>query len=158
MNEWLKVCQTASGLPLHKCSYPFTYSTLMHGPLYSRHCPPLSSSYIFHNWGINDLKVKMQLSTGLYFAGKNTGVGCLFLFFPTQGLNPCLLHFLHWQADSLPLTVPPGKPYFLVGRNEIPILFNNYVKSKPQLLSTVTKSSNNQNVKLSTFLGRLNFI
>ena len=37
-------------------------------------------------------------------SGKNTGVGCHFLFqglFLTQGLNPCLLH---WQADSLPLS------------------------------------------------------
>ena len=36
--------------------------------------------------------------------GKNTGVGCHFLLqgiFPTQGLNP---HLLHWQADSLPLS------------------------------------------------------
>ena len=32
--------------------------------------------------------------------GKKTGVGCHFLL-PTQGLNPCLLH---WQADSLPLS------------------------------------------------------
>ena len=24
--------------------------------------------------------------------------------FPTQGLNMCLLHLLHWQADSLPLS------------------------------------------------------
>ena len=40
------------------------------------------------------------------FPGKNTGVGCHFLLqgiFPTQGLNPCLLCSLHWQADSLPL-------------------------------------------------------
>ena len=29
--------------------------------------------------------------------------------FPTQRSNLSLLHFLHWQADSLPL-VPPGKP------------------------------------------------
>ena len=28
--------------------------------------------------------------------------------FPTQGLNPSLLHLLPWQAGSLPL-VPPGK-------------------------------------------------
>ena len=28
--------------------------------------------------------------------------------FPTQGLNPRLLHLLHWQGDSL--LVPPGKP------------------------------------------------
>ena len=27
----------------------------------------------------------------------------------TQGSNLCLLHLLHWQADSLPLA-PPGKP------------------------------------------------
>ena len=36
--------------------------------------------------------------------GKNTGVGCHFLFqeiFWTQGLNPCPLH---WQVDSLPLS------------------------------------------------------
>ena len=33
--------------------------------------------------------------------------------FPTQGLNPCLLCLLHWQAGSLPL-VPPGKPYVCV--------------------------------------------
>ena len=39
--------------------------------------------------------------------GKNTRVGCHFLLqgiFPTQGLNPHLLHLLHWQVDSLSLT------------------------------------------------------
>ena len=38
--------------------------------------------------------------------GKDTEVGCHFLLqgiFLSQGLNPCLLHLLHWQADSLPL-------------------------------------------------------
>ena len=46
------------------------------------------------------------------FPGKNTEVGCHFLLqriFITQGLNPCLLCLLHWQANSL-LLVPPGKP------------------------------------------------
>ena len=46
------------------------------------------------------------------FSGKNTRVGCHFLLqgiFPTQRSNPHLLHFPHWQVDSLPL-VPPGKP------------------------------------------------
>ena len=37
----------------------------------------------------------------------NTGVGCCALpnqgLSPTQGLNPRLLHLLHWEADSLPL-------------------------------------------------------
>ena len=38
------------------------------------------------------------------FPGKNTGVGCHFLLqgiFPTQRLNLCLLHLLHWQGYSL---------------------------------------------------------
>ena len=38
---------------------------------------------------------------------KNTGVGCHFFLqgiFPTQGSNLCLLHLLHWQVDSLPLS------------------------------------------------------
>ena len=44
--------------------------------------------------------------------GKNTGVGCQALLqeiFLTQGLNPCLLCLLHWEAGSL-LLVPLGKP------------------------------------------------
>ena len=32
--------------------------------------------------------------------------------FPTQGLNPCLQHLLHWQVGSFPL-VPPGEPFIL---------------------------------------------
>ena len=39
------------------------------------------------------------------FPGRTTEVGCFLLqgMFLTQGSNPHLLHFLHWQADSLPL-------------------------------------------------------
>ena len=38
-----------------------------------------------------------------------SGVALLQGIFPlTQGSNPCLLCFLHWQAGSLPLA-PPGK-------------------------------------------------
>ena len=39
--------------------------------------------------------------------GENTAVGSHFLLqgiFPTQGSNPGLLHLLHWQAGSLPLS------------------------------------------------------
>ena len=41
---------------------------------------------------------------------KNAGMSFHFVLqgiFPSQGLNPSPLHFLHWQAYSLPL-VPPG--------------------------------------------------
>ena len=34
--------------------------------------------------------------------------------FLTLGSNLCLLHLLHWQADSLPLA-PPGKPRDIAG-------------------------------------------
>ena len=47
--------------------------------------------------------------------GKNIWVGSHALlqgFFLTQGLNPCLLCLLHWQAGFLPLA-PPGKPILL---------------------------------------------
>ena len=43
---------------------------------------------------------------GSFVLGENPGTGCHFLFqgiFPTQGSKVCLLRFLHWQADSLPL-------------------------------------------------------
>ena len=44
------------------------------------------------------------------FTGKNTGIGCHFVFqgiFPTQGSNPYLLH---WQVDSLLLS-HQGSPF-----------------------------------------------
>ena len=47
--------------------------------------------------------------------GKSTAVGSHFLLqgiLLTQGLNPCLLCHLHWQAGSLPLA-PPGKAHKL---------------------------------------------
>ena len=54
--------------------------------------------------------VAHQAPLSMDVPGRNTGVGCHFLLqgiFPTQGSNPCLLH---WQVDSLPLTEPPLKP------------------------------------------------
>ena len=50
--------------------------------------------------------VTHQAPLSMGFPGKNTGMGCHFLFqriFPTQGLNPRLLHLLHWEVDSSPL-------------------------------------------------------
>ena len=51
--------------------------------------------------------VAHQAPLSVAFSGKNTGVGCHFLLqgiFPTQGLNWCLWHLLHWLVDSLPLS------------------------------------------------------
>ena len=50
--------------------------------------------------------IACQAPLSMRFPGKSTGVGC---HFPlqgislTQGLNPRLLHLLHWQVDSLPV-------------------------------------------------------
>ena len=53
-------------------------------------------------------KVTYQLHSPWDFPGKNTGVGCHFLFqgiFPTQQLNLGLLYLLHWLVGSLSLKV-----------------------------------------------------
>ena len=51
--------------------------------------------------------LSMEFSMQQWWSGLPFPLQGIFL---TQGLNPCLLGFLHWQADSLPL-VPPGNPY-----------------------------------------------
>ena len=69
------------------------------------HAPLLSPVQFFATPWI----VACQIPCPWDSSGKNTRVGCYFLLqglFPTQGLNPHLpdlLHFLHWQEDSLPL-------------------------------------------------------
>ena len=75
---------------------------LVHGPY---------NIYEGHAWVLSHVQLCDPLPTRLLcswgFPGKNTGVGCHFLpqgIFSTQGSNPYLLHLLHWQADSLPLS------------------------------------------------------
>ena len=63
-------------------------------------CPPLCDPT-----GCNPSKL---LSCPWNSPGKNTGMICHFLLqgiFPTQESNPCLLHLLCWQADSLTLAL-----------------------------------------------------
>ena len=53
------------------------------------------------------------------FPRRETGVGCPFLLqriFPTQGMNPCLLH---WQVDSLPLSYPESPFFGVFGNNTL---------------------------------------
>ena len=52
--------------------------------------------------------IAWQAPLSMDFPDKNTGVGCHFLLqrtFPTQGLNP---HLLHWQAEFLLLSHQPS--------------------------------------------------
>ena len=77
------------------------------------------------------------------FPGKNTAVGCYFLLqgtFLAQGLNPSILHLLHWQAGSLPAE-PPGKP-----REGTPILLFLFLFPSKELVRK------NSQVHLSTSL------
>ena len=65
--------------------------------------------------------VPARLLCSWNFPGKTTGVSCHFLLqgiFQTQGLNPHLLHLLHWQENSLPLA-PPGKPWRVLKKLKI---------------------------------------
>ena len=83
---WL-ICKAITFLQYCVCVHSFTSNPL--SPVTVTHQAPLSM-------------------------GKNTGVCCHAIhqgIFLTQGSNPCLLHLLHWQVDSLPL-VPPGKPFY----------------------------------------------
>ena len=53
-------------------------------------------------------------------------MGCPLLLqgiFPTQGSNLCLLHLLHWQADSLPL-YHLGSPWGILGYLKYIVKFN----------------------------------
>ena len=56
--------------------------------------------------------VAHQAPVSMRFSGRNTRVGChshLRGICPTQGSSQHLLHFLHWQAGSLPV-MPGGTP------------------------------------------------
>ena len=85
------------------------------------------------------------------FPGKNTGVGCHFLLqgsFPTQGLNLHLLHLLHWQADSLPLS-HLSFPYICIYLYTFiyEIIYKQRLpnKSKPSTLGTSNWRAGNDN-------------
>ena len=56
--------------------------------------------------------VARQAPLSMGFSRQWSGVGyhALLWIFLTQGLNPCLLCLLHWQAGSLPLA-PPWETY-----------------------------------------------
>ena len=65
----------------------------------------MRSQRVGHDW-VTELNWTEALPS-MVFSGKNTGVGCHFLLqgiFLTQGSNLSLLHLLHWQVDSLPLS------------------------------------------------------
>ena len=84
--------------------------------------------------------------------GKNIGVGGHALLqgiFPTQELNLCLFHLLHWQAGSLPLVLP-GKP--LSSPSPMFLFIPNFIKTPQNLnapLNTRRKSPSVQPDKIS---------
>ena len=95
-------------------------------PLCSQKKERIKNSFLFffplHEFSVASIMSNTLWPHGLYptrllcpwdSPGKKTGVGCLSLLqgiFPTQVLNPCLLH---WQADSL-LAEPPEKPFLFL--------------------------------------------
>ena len=67
-------------------------------------------SWFSHVWLFETLWTVAHLAPlPMAFSRQDTRVGCYFLLlgiFPTQGLNSCLLCFLHWQASTLLITPP----------------------------------------------------
>ena len=79
------------------------------------------------------------------FPGKNTGVGFHFLpqgMFPTQGLNPRLLHLLLWAGRFFP-TEPPGKPM----RQDISLYNATQVRLKAYDFEGQYHITNNENLR-----------
>ena len=72
--------------------------------------------------------LSMEFSMQQWWSGLPFPLQGIFL---TQGLNPCLLGFLHWQADSLPL-VPLGTPIRNIQRN-IQLWLLHFILSEPML-------------------------
>ena len=86
VEKWM---QTVLCICSYICSIVYLY---MHACSVPKQCPTLQPARLLCLWD---------------FQSKNTGVGCHFLLreiFLTQRSNPCLLHILPWQADSLPLS------------------------------------------------------
>ena len=84
---FLFICLCIYGKLLFVVTMRFMYCCLV-----AKSCPTLLSP------------TECQALLPMNFPGKNTGVSFHFLLqriFPTQGLNPCLLH---WRVDSLPLS------------------------------------------------------
>ena len=72
------------------------------------------------------------------FLGKNTGVNCHFLlqgFFPTEGSNPCLLH---WQRDSLSLSHLGS--HFIHGSLYMSMLLSQLLPPSPSLPVSMSPS------------------
>ena len=64
---------------------------------------------LFSHWVVSNSFAMLWSVARLLCPGKNSGVGCHFLLqgiFPTQGSNQ---HLMHWQVDSLPLSLQ-GSP------------------------------------------------
>ena len=97
---------------IHMCAcITYYYYTCITYVLHIHVC--LLNCFVIDNF-CNPMDCSTPVSS-VHFPGKNTGVGCHFLLqwiFSTQGSNLCLLHLLHWQADSLPLA-PPRKPTYI---------------------------------------------
>ena len=92
----------ADSLPLH---HPGSPLSPLHKPVLNCAVLCLVAQLCLTLWDPMDCSPPGFSVHGI-LPGKNTGTGCHFLLqgiFPTQGLNPRLLHLLHWQADSLPL-------------------------------------------------------
>ena len=86
--------------------------------------------------------------------GKNTGVGCRALLqgiFPTQGSNPRLLCFLHWQVGSLPIA-QPRKPQRNNRKRLNRILQNAQSNSNKTLKRRATRKRKERNKKHKTGL------
>ena len=89
--------------------------------------------------------------------GKNTAVGCHFLIqglFQTQGLNP---HLLHWQVDTLPLSLlgSPMEYYLAIERNEFESVELRWMNLEPVIQSKISQKEKSKYCIINTNMGNL---
>ena len=89
-------------LPTPTCMWPWQKLLVFDRTGFSASVQLLGHARLF----VSPWAVDRQAPFSMEFPGKNAGACWHFLLqgiFPTQGLNLHLLHFLHCQADSLPV-------------------------------------------------------
>ena len=109
----MRVCilktQRCSGGPMVSLNYAlglYTFYTL-YKILYILYTYMLNLSVVSESLWPHGLYIACQTLLSMEFSRQEYGSGLHFLLqgiFPTQGLNPHLLHLLHWWVDSSPLS------------------------------------------------------
>ena len=111
LSDWTELNWSESESVIHMYTYPLFLKILFPHTL----CVCVCSLSLSRIWLCNPINCSLLVSSVQWdYPCKNAEMGYYFLLqgiFLTQGSNLHLLWFLHWQADSLPLSHLGSSPY-----------------------------------------------